>query len=510
VSTRGIARNTGVSTAVYLIGSASGLVVVPILLRTLGATQFGLYVLAQTILTFSSLATGGFNRGFVRSIVAHTKREGPRGARPVVATAVSLMASIALVVLFSITLLAPVLARLFRVPPPLTTGFAWILAGATLSYAFMLSVTPYQAVLVACGRLDVSKSIEAGLIVGGAAASAYAALAGFGLRGVGVALASVALPAALATFIAACRTDPRTASVRPRLHPGIVRELWHFGSRIQLVALAGMINRSVDRVSLGLLRSPASVAVYDVADRGAFSIVYTANTLAEALAPRMAAHIATDDTAGARDTYSKATCVFSFAAISMAGFAGFQASTILSVWLGRSDASSIVAMAFLAAGYGVAVSLSAANLVATAQAKPTLAMRYSLVQATVNVALSLLGAWLAGIRGAAAGSALSGGIGALVFAVLVERAILQAPALVGPRTLLRSALTSLPIAAILAYATWWVAAATHAGRLLGLVLLGVAFLLQIALTLPIALRTGLIPVSAVPLPVRRLRLRRAG
>jgi len=501
VSPERIVRNAGVSTVVYIVGSIAGLVLVPILLRTLGATQFGLYVLAQTALSFSSLAGGGLHRGFVRSIVAHRVSvdgsEGLDGAEAVIGTGVTLMLMFGAAVVLGIALLFPLFVRLFGVTEPDVSGFAWILGGATVAYVLGLISTPYQALLIAGGRLDRSKAIEGFSIIAGSTASAAAALAGLGLKGVGIALVVVAVPTATATFFSALRTSAVAAATRPRYDGSIVRELWQFGSRIQLVALAGMINRSVDRASLGILRSPTAVAAYDVSDRAAYSLVYTANTLAEALTPRMAGHLAREDAGAARGTYQMATRIFSVAALTMASFALFHASTILTVWLGTSNTVSAVALMVLASGYGVGVSFSAAHVVATAQAQPTLAMRYSIAQATVNVTLSLLGAWLAGVVGAAVGSALSGAIGAVIFAVLVERRILGTHELPGLRTLGHAALVSLPVAAVLGYATSTVITQSGAGRVGGFALLGVAFGAQICVTVILAVKTRLLPEEAV-------------
>jgi len=239
------------------------------------------------------------------------------------------------------------------------------------------------------------------------------------------------------------------------------------------------------------------VAAYDVADRAAFSIVYTANTMAEALAPRMAAHLAGDDTEGALKTYSGAAGVFCVAAMSMATFAAFQSSSILRVWLGNASGQSVLALAVLAIGYGVGVSLSAAHLVATAQAAPTMAMRYSIALAVGNSALSLVGAWLGGVVGAACGSALSGAVSAVLFSIAVERRILFDKGYIGLRALIRSALITVPPAAGLAFATSFVAEGLLPGRVAGLMLLGVAFVAQIAVTTALSVKMGLVPASAL-------------
>ncbi|NTU70243.1 MAG: oligosaccharide flippase family protein [Coriobacteriia bacterium] len=502
-----LVRNAGVSTVVYLLGSVVGLILVPILISSLGAAGFGLYVLAQTTLAFSSLAGGGLNRGFVRSIVAHTEQDGPSGARRVIATGATLMMGFGLIVIALVVALFPLLRTVYQVNATQASDFAWVLGGATVAYALVVSVTPYQSLLVARGRLDLAKSVEGTLIVASSLASGYAAVAGFGLRGVGIAVGLVAAPIALATFVLAVRTDARCALVAPAFDVDVFRELWQFGSRIQLATLSAMVNRSIDRVSLGALRSPIAVGLYDVADRGAFSIVYTANTATEALVPRMASHLANDDTEGAKATYTAATSVFSTMSLFLAAFAACNSWLFIRVWLGTADPSSVWAMTILSIGYGVGVSMSAAHLIATAQATPTLAMRYSVVQAAVNVALSFTGAWLGGIVGAALGSALSGAIGALILGVLVERRILKQHSPIALKSIAKAALVVLPVGVALAAAVRAVDGAVSLSRPIGLAALGVVFALQLISTIALGSRVGLLPDGTLSSLTARLRRR---
>lgn len=503
-----LVRNTGVSTIVYLLGSVAGLVLVPILLRTLGPTQFGLYVLAQTMLSYSTLLGGGMNRGFIRSIVAaDVDTRGP-DVRAVVGTGVTLMAGLGVGIGCLAALGYPFMLVMFHVPSNLARGFAWILGGATMSYTLNAVVTPYQGLLVARERLDISKAVEALSIVIGSAASAVAAIRGYGLPGVAISMATVAALAGIATIAAALRVDRDAAGVMPGLDRSVIRGLWSFGFRVQLVALAGMVNRSVDRISIGLFQSPAAVATYDVGDRAAFSIVYTANTLAEALMPRMAGHLARDDAEGARNTYVRAAGVFSLAAVTLAAFAAFNSPMLLRAWLGQSfDVRSMWVMAILATGYGVSVSFSACNVVAFSEAKPTLAMRFSIVQASVNIVLSLVGAWTAGILGAAAGSAVSGALGAVTYSILVERRLLDARHLIGLRKLGMSLVVALPLGGLLAVSTGRIASTVHAGRLGSFALLAVALCIQLAAGVVLGAKVGLLPADETRALIAGVRAR---
>jgi len=62
---------------------------------------------------------------------------------------------------------------------------------------------------------------------------------------------------------------------------------------------------------------------------------------------------------------------------------------------------------------------------------------------------------------------------------------------------------------VFAYLTWRLMAVMHAGRLVGLLLLMAAFSLQLAVTLPLALKAGVLPKAELKALLARLRPRAA-
>ncbi|MHB1340389.1 MAG: lipopolysaccharide biosynthesis protein [Coriobacteriia bacterium] len=502
--------NTGVSTFVYLAGSVAGLVLVPILLDSLGATRFGLFVLAQTTLSYSSLLGGGLNRGFIRSIAARQATRDARGVKAVIGTGFCMISAFAALVTISIVVFRPALSKLYAVPPVAMEEFTWILYAATAAYVFAVLVTPHQALLVASGRLDTTKWIELWFILAGTIASAVVVRSGYGLRGVAVSIAVTSLLKSAITLGVARKSNREAVSIPRRIDLQVARELWAYGYRAQTAALAGMVNKSIDRITLGVFVHAEAVARYDVGDRAAFSLVYTANTLSQALAPDMAAHVADGNVHAAQGLYRSATLYFSLSAGILTAYAVSQSKLLLSAWLGRFDQTSALALVILGVGYGVAVSLSASQVVASSEATPSLLMRFSLAQTVVNVILSGLGAVLWGIPGAALGSALSGGLGSLTLAFLAERRILNLPGTIGVRTVFRC----LPIVAgpalLIGYLSRALVLLLDADRLASFGILAVALLAQALLTFLAGSLAGVVPRDALKVVLRSLFQRGAG
>ena len=121
------------------------------------------------------------------------------------------------------------------------------------------------------------------------------------------------------------------------------------------------------------------MASYDVADRAAFSMVYTANTMAGALMPRFSALSKSETrTKEAADLYRTATAVAAYLASGLGLLACATAPLLLVAWLGEQPPGAAIALRALAVGYAVMVSLTAADVILRARDLPTLAARLGL------------------------------------------------------------------------------------------------------------------------------------
>jgi O-antigen/teichoic acid export membrane protein len=244
-----------------------------------------------------------------------------------------------------------------------------------------------------------------------------------------------------------------------RLERSSLGFLWRYGIRIQVTLISGLVNRSIDRLWLGAIQSPTAVTVYDVADRAAYSFVYLAHPVTNALTPRFAA--LSVDAAQGREwcrLYRTSTQVTALFAGSLAALVFVCAPWLLRSWLGVIHPDSLYSLRVLALGYGVLVSFAPASVAARAQSVPRLAARLAVGFTVVNVLASLGGVLVAGVRGAATASAACGVLYGLAYPLFVEGRILDTRLGTGLRMALPAWLPSM-----LAGAAVWIGLLTIPG-----------------------------------------------
>ena len=437
-------RNTGVATGVYIASSVVGLVMVPFLLAGLGPAAFGVYVLALTIAGYSGFLNFGMGRGVLRAVAVRHALGDRSGVVSVVEAGSAILSALALVLfVLAIPLSAP-LASVMNVPESMLGETRVLFIAAVLSYGLTTIAGAHTEALAGIHRIDLAKWLEfAQLVVSRILAVVVVAL-GYGLNGLAVTLVLTGMVTLAASMFASRRFSLWEKPLVFRLHRQLLKELWNYGSRTQLLFIAGTVNRSIDRLYLGMFRSAESVAAYDVGDRLAFSFTYAANPLAGPLLPVMADHMTRDDQVGARTTYCEATGTFALLAATIAVFSAVFAEPLIEAWVGASMASAAPILAVLAVGYGASVCSSAADVFARTEAVPRLATRIGLTYAGLNITASLFGVLAYGALGGAVASAAVGVLMAVAYSWIVERRLLGVSGTIAVRAAVTAAAIALP------------------------------------------------------------------
>lgn len=426
VNNRGsLGRSSFWGMVAYLVGSVAGLITIPILLGRLGAVRFGVYVTVQTIVAYASLARMGMGSGFVQGFTNALKGRQGLSVGGLLGTGFSVLAVVAVGLLIIVTALNQVLAGFLNVPQDLGRDFALLIVGAMVGLGFGSLQSPFSGFLSALERVDVVAKISLASIVVGALAQVLVVVTGGGLRWLAVVMALSNALGLVALILAARIVGGRGWWHGVRFERSSFLFLRRYGFRMQMTNISGLVGRSVNRIWLAALGSPASVTLYDVADRASYSLVYSVSPLAAALNPRSAAlSLDPGGRAELHTLYTKSTQVAAYLGSALGLFAFVCAAVILQAWLGLVDPQSAWALRALALGYSTAVSFIAAATVARAQNVPSLVARGAAVFSVVGIVAGLVGTMVAGVRGAATALASAHAAYTLVFTLIVERKLL--------------------------------------------------------------------------------------
>ena len=263
-------RRVLLNTAATGAGNAWAMVVaavsLPLLLRGLGPTEFGLWVLVQTfsaITGWFSLADLGLGIATTRAVADRAAQNDEHGLARVVSSALCIYVVLGVVsALLLGSVGAAVLPSVFGAPARLRAE----LAAALLLFAFQALLDLLTAATMACleglQRLDLSRATDAIRRTTVAVATTVVALQVGGLRAVA------------AASLAASAVGTITGAVLLRRHLGVrltapnrleSRGLISYGRSVGLLNATGVLHRTMDRFIVGAVYGPAAVTLIEIA-----------------------------------------------------------------------------------------------------------------------------------------------------------------------------------------------------------------------------------------------------
>ena len=450
-------------------------VALPVLLSGLGATAFGLWVLIQTfsaVTGWLSLLDAGTGVATTRTIAHHASLDDPPGAAGSAYTAIAIFAVMGLLcAVVMATLGVVVLPSLFGTPASLTEDVRVAVAVFGVQVLFDMVTMGAQACLEGLQRVDVSRATDGVRRTLVAAATAIVALLGGGLRGVAVA----SLVAAIVATVVSMAAMVRRLQVHRRPTWGRVREIFAYGKKVALVRPLGVLHRTMDRLVIGVMLGPSSVALVEIATQLQSGADAALSATSYAVVPSASWLHAREDRGSLRELLERGTRYSLLVTVPVAlGLAGL-AGPIVDLWVGPEFSAAagltVVAIAYtlmtapLQVGSSLLLGIGGASAILGA----------ALAAVVANLISSVLLVDQVGIVGAFIGTL----IGAVFLIPLLGRAFLRAADL-RAREFLRSAVVPclLPTAALVA--VMFVVALLPVGPLVTIVLSaaigGVAYL----------------------------------
>jgi O-antigen/teichoic acid export membrane protein len=246
----------------YIAWPAGMLLVAPIALRHLGASQFGVWMIANAALTIGSIVASGFGDANIRS-VAVARGAGDRAAmvRAVRGT-MGIHLVLGLAVALAAWMLAPLAsARIASANLALQSACSWSLRIAAL----LVLVRAVETVCVSTQRaFERYGAAVAASVAGRLMALAAAAFAPLANRGVVAVLVAAALfiTASLGIQFLQLGRLLSPNSLRPSFDRDATRALLGFGIFTWVQAVSGVVFAQADRLLTGIYFGAAAVAAY--------------------------------------------------------------------------------------------------------------------------------------------------------------------------------------------------------------------------------------------------------
>ncbi|KAA0234478.1 MAG: hypothetical protein JJLCMIEE_02605 [Acidimicrobiales bacterium] len=416
-----VLRNTVVNGVAALSIGLVALVMTPVLLHHLGASEYGVWVLATT-LTFEfgylRLADVGLQPAIIRYVAEGLARDSRAETSETVSTSTVFLAVVGTLLALTLAAAAPGFTALFNVEDALTDAATLTFLIVGLQIVVDLLAVSYVGALEGAQAFVLLRVLEVGTRVAWAAVSIMLVIAGHGV----VALAVVSLATAILklvftgvlarSLVAGVRAIPIEASLQ------VLGRLLSYGGRTFSLKVLAVIHRQMDRLILGFAVTTVAVASYEIVYKVHATAAILLTIAPAAVAPAAAFTNVRGDKERLRALYLRGSRYMVGVCLPLMVAALVLAETIVVAWVGPQFAGlTFATQLFLLYPMLVLVNaIGSAMFVSMGRAGELLVPQGAAVAVNLVVSIILVGRF--GVVGVVWGS-VSGGV--VQFVPLVRR-----------------------------------------------------------------------------------------
>ncbi len=400
----------------------------PTVVRHLGPTGYGVWILAVSTVAYLNLLDLGLRSAIIRFVSKAEAQRKIEDARSAIGAALWFRVLISAAVAVLSIVLAVVFPHFFKVPPDLQRAAQITVLVCSLGVAITLTSGVFGAVLAAIQRFDVLSTIGILQVIARGVGVILILRRGHGLTTLAYWEFSVILFGGLATCGAALKLFPacRVRFGRPDI--ATLKMMWSHSFTAFIILLAGNVIFSTDNVVVGAYLSVGLVAFYSIGG----SLTMYSRQIVSALATTFTPLASGLDASGKSDELRKLLIRGTQASLALALPISlalcFRGKTFIGLWMGPrySQVSGTVLQILLIGQFFTVANVTAGNIM-FAIGKHKAVAKCAVLEATLNLSLSLILAKTIGIYGVAWGTSITMLIIHPVFWPVYVRKVLEVP-----------------------------------------------------------------------------------
>jgi O-antigen/teichoic acid export membrane protein len=381
-----------------------GFVMSPFLVRHLGDSIYGVWVLVGSLVGYLGLLDFGITPSTVKYIAEYRALDDQKAINRLVTTSLTIYSVIGIITLLVSALVAVSFNRIFATPLPFTVAAAVVLiTGLNLALSFPAAV--FVGIIRGYQRYDldstvttVSILIRSGLIV-------LLILRGYGI----LALAAVTFVfdmLRLAYLIrCAYRLNPRIEIKRRYYDSAQMRKLFGYSLFAFLMIIGKKLIFYTDAIVIGIFMPVASVTIYSVANRLVTYLLQVSETMG-VLTPAASEMGARNDRAAIGEMLVLSTKYMLLIALPVAAVFFVLGDSFITLWMGQEYAGSAVILSILTVSVLAHLLEMPAHTMLLGLGKHRIVALFTLAQAIVNLVLSIALVKPYGLKGVALGTTI--------------------------------------------------------------------------------------------------------
>lgn len=475
-STKRFAFNVIMNWIAMAVGMVIPFFLTPYVIRHLGVTSYGIWILAVSTVSYLNLLDMGLRSAIIRFVSKAQAQEKLEDATIAIGAALWVRILISAGVAVLSVILALLFPHLFNIPADLHRAAQITVLMCALGVAFTLVSGVFGAVLAATNRFDILSCISALQTVARAGGVILILSSGHGLVPLAYWEMTVALLGGVATCGMAWKTFPpcRVRIAKPDM--AVLKLIWNYSLTTFVMIVASQIVMNTDNMVVGAFISVGMVAFYSIGGSlmsYSWQVVSAVSTTFTPLASGLEASGQIDDL---RRLLLRGTQATLGIALPISLALVLRGKTFIGLWMGpqySEISGTVLQILIISQFFGIANGTAASIMMAIDKHKPV--AKWAIIEALLNLTLSVILVKTVGIYGVAWGTSIAMAFVHLVFWPKYVRKVLDVPV----RTLLwegwtRITLCSIPYAIVCAVTDkYW-----HAGNL-------ITFFVQITAILPV-------------------------
>jgi O-antigen/teichoic acid export membrane protein len=406
-----LVRNTLANGVGSVTGILVGLALTPFLIHRLGLAAYGVWALALT-LTFAggyaALSELGIEGATVRYVAEAIPDGGLQALNRTVSTSLAVFCAIAVVLAPVAIALAHPLVLLFGVPAYLRGAATTCFELVGLQLAFELPARAFVAVLEGSQRFIVYQGVELGRALLQAVLYVIVVLQGWGIAGLGGALAASSLAALVAFWVLA-----HQAVAGLRVSPfgarrGELARLVRFGGGVFALRFVSTVYNQMDRAIVGVALGPSPVGLYEIANKINLAAATVGSVSVSAVVP--AAASLRRNAAALRDMFVRGSCYATACSLPCAVAAFIFAKPLLLSWIGPSALPAVGAARLFVAYEAMQVVQNVGSTMLYGLGRIRFPLIVNVTATILNLALSIALVHPLGFSGVIVGTLIANGL----------------------------------------------------------------------------------------------------
>jgi O-antigen/teichoic acid export membrane protein len=408
-------RSVAASYVNTLVAALAALIVTPVLARGLGPEQYGIWVLVASFALYLELLEFGFGGATIKYVAEAWARRDREGVARVIATSFWILAAAGLGALALGAVLAVVFPNLFGVSGQVAHDARILVALVMFELALSIPLDTFGGVLIALQRLDLMYgSLMVVSVLQAVAWTVIIALGG-GLVELGIATVALGLLGQLARLSLA-RGQTGGVFVSPRLFDrSRVRKLAGFSAWASVNEVSSVVVQRLDTVIVGVLLGVPAAGVYAVGQRLARLGAQAVQPLATVFFAHSSSLTATRDRSAVSAAFVAGTRLSLGVAAPILLALALLAEPTIDAWVGDNFSAAGGVVVFLSLAALVSSFSDVANLITQGIGTPKLPAVARLMEAILNLALSVVLAKLIGIEGVAIATLVAAAVTQLLY-----------------------------------------------------------------------------------------------